>query len=228
MSRGEVHVWLVHWEGPAREALVDAWEELLDDSERARLRRLGESQARRQYLAGHGLVRQTLSRYADVDARAWRFVSGPHGKPRIAQPDGAGWLRFNLSHTHGLAACAVAAGVEVGVDVERIVSAEAIEEAAQLFLTPSERTACAGLVGELRTRRLHELWTRKEARAKALGVGLAFLPEPTEGDEEWQDVSWAPTPEHLMATAVRARNVTIIERSVEPSPAACLLKESLA
>ncbi|MCY2926549.1 MAG: hypothetical protein NT031_14140 [Planctomycetota bacterium] len=108
LSRGQVHVWVVRWDGPAQAAVVDAWEELLDDAELARCRRLGEGQARRQYVAAHGLVRQALSRYAPVAPRAWRFAPGPGGKPRIVGPaDGAG-IRFNLSHTHGLAACAVA------------------------------------------------------------------------------------------------------------------------
>ncbi len=248
MSGGQVHVWLVRWEGLAEEAAVDAWEEFLDAGERDRCRRLGPGDARRQYVAGHGLVRQTLSRYADVEARAWRFAPGPHGKPQIAQPAEAEWLGFNLSHTHGLAACAVAAGLEVGVDVERVDSGEAIEEAAELFLAPSERADCAGLAGAARTRRLYEYWTLKEACTKALGVGLALPPasvafgfdarggirvrvEGGQADEGWRFALSAPTSRHRLATAVRARGfqgVTIIERPVELATVAGLQVEVLA
>ena len=76
---------------------------------------------RRAFLMTRALVRTTLSRYAPVAPADWRFITNAHGRPEILdRPAGVPDLRFNISHTDGLIACAVTIGREVGVDVEHI------------------------------------------------------------------------------------------------------------
>ena len=65
----------------------------------------------------HALARLTLSRYAPVPPEAWSFSLGEHGRPEIEGPSDAGRLRFNLSHTRGMVACAVVRELDIGVDV---------------------------------------------------------------------------------------------------------------
>ena len=57
-----------------------------------------------------------------------RFSIGPRGFPD---------LRFNLSHTDGLIACAVTIGREVGVDVEH-VGRHLLHDVAGRHLAPKE------------------------------------------------------------------------------------------
>jgi len=75
---------------------------LLSDEERQRLTRFHFERDRVLFLVAHALLRITLSRYANIDPRAWQFRTGSYGRPEIADPRSR--LRFSLSHTRGLAA----------------------------------------------------------------------------------------------------------------------------
>jgi len=89
-------------------------------------------------------------------------------------------LSFNLSHTSGLAVCGIAAGQEVGVDVESLSPPRDLASFAGQFLSPREQREIEPLSGAARVQRLYEYWVVKEAYAKARGLGLSLsLPETT-------------------------------------------------
>lgn len=229
---GLVQVWWATW--PQDLAAPAGWYRLLDASERARCQRLARAQDRGQYVMAHALLRLALSSLAGGPAEQWRFRASEHGRPEVAEPAQAADIRFSLSHTRGLVACAVGAGVQVGVDVEAVEDGPGIHEASELFLAPTEREDCQALPSAQRTGRLYEYWTLKEAFAKALGLGLhlplhsaAFELDPPGGPrvrcdhpagEGWRFDLAAPTSEHRMATAVRApdgKDVTVMYRRHE-------------
>jgi 4'-phosphopantetheinyl transferase len=92
-------------------------------------------------------------------------------------------LKFNLSHSHGMALVGVALAVEIGVDVERVRSLPGIESLVERFFPPSEAAAYAGVPASSRERDFYRRWTRIEAVLKARGVGLYGAGEEPEG--EW-------------------------------------------
>lgn len=169
----EVHLWMAELDGELGAALEAAYLGLLDAGERERRARFHFEKHRRQFLVSHALVRETLSRYAPVAPEAWRFESNEYGRPEIADR-GLSWLRFNLTHTDGLAICAVARGVDVGVDVEGVDRAGQTVEIAERFFAPAEVAALLALPAERRRARFFELWTLKEAYIKARGAGLSI------------------------------------------------------
>jgi 4'-phosphopantetheinyl transferase len=197
---------------------------VLSDAERARCRQFLFAPDRRDYAAAHALVRAVLSRYADIHPAGWRFQQGANGKPRLAGGSEVPPLSFNLSHTHGCVACAVAPGVDVGIDVEQTDRRVAAAEVAARFFSSQENADLAQLAPGERTERFFELWTLKEAYLKAIGTGLShplstvtfaldrpatigFVPPPDEDGAAWQFALFAPTPRHRIALAVRqARN----------------------
>lgn len=142
---------------------------VLSEQERQRYRRFVYPRHRHQYLVSHALVRDVLSRYAPVSPEAWRFGTSPHGRPTILEPMEWRALKFNLSHTDGLSAVAVAWELAVGVDVE------AVRMRADLR-TLAERIFSAPEVEQLKVYpdRFFDLWTLKEAYVKATGFGLAI------------------------------------------------------
>jgi 4'-phosphopantetheinyl transferase len=216
----EVHLWYVRTDAVADPALLSAFEASLCAEERRRWQRFSFEEGRRQFLVSHGFLRAVLSRYAAVAPADWRFTAAGHGKPEVAPP-GPAWLRFNLTHTRGLAACAVASGREVGVDAEdwhrqgRGVSAELVRRC----LSPGERAHLGGLPEAERQRTFFDYWTLKEAYLKARGLGLALPLEeitfrwppvvvsfgPGIGDAEaaWQFERREVGERHKIAVAVR-------------------------
>jgi 4'-phosphopantetheinyl transferase len=147
------------------------------------------------------------------------------GRPEIAAPALEPRLRFSLSHTRGIVACAIAREIDVGFDVEDL-SRDAPLEVAERF-APSERDDIASLGSGDREERLFIYWTLKEAYAKARGLGLSlhldqttfdlrsnpirvsFGPECNDDEKAWHFASWRIEGAHRAGLAVRARDVEL-------------------
>ena len=130
---------------------------------------------RRAYLAAHGLLRIALSAADPAQAPVdWSFVSSAHGRPELA-PQLASALRFNLSHCASRVNCVVTAGLDCGIDVELLARTTCTALLRQECLSAAERTWVQAVQPEQQERRLMQLWTLKEAVAKAVGLGL-YLP----------------------------------------------------
>ena len=146
---------------------------LLSADERARYGRFVFPDDRRDFAEAHALLRRVLSLYAAVAPPAWIFDAPPGEKPALVPWLGAPPLSFNLSHTRGLVACAVALDADVGVDAERIDRVADGEDIAARYFTAGETAALMACDSPGRATRFIELWTLKEAYLKAIGRGLA-------------------------------------------------------
>lgn len=216
-----MHVWLAEPEAISEPRLLAAYAALLDDGERERHQRFRFERHRRQFLVSHALVRLTLSRYAPVAPEAWSFVTNAYGRPEVRE-DGGARLRFNLSHTDGMALCAVTVGADLGADVEDAERPGENVSLADHSFAPSEAAALRALPTPLQRERFYTYWTLKEAYIKARGAGLslplahfAFHLTPGEAPrisfdsrlpdepEAWQFVPLRPSARHLGALAVR-------------------------
>ena len=213
-----VDIWAVRLDAPA--AGVESAKQHLRADELLRTGQFRNEAARRNYVIAHAALRQILGQRLRVEPGKIQFTTGPQGKPALAG-DAAGRLEFNLTHSGDLALVAVAERVAVGVDVERVRPlpdalrlAErffAAEEAAQLQSLPEGDCAPAFL----------NLWTRKEAVAKAMGVGIVnslSRLQVTEGAvaavtaidgdagraTEWTLHAFAPAPGYVAAVAVQS------------------------
>ncbi|HEX8706057.1 MAG TPA: 4'-phosphopantetheinyl transferase superfamily protein [Myxococcaceae bacterium] len=169
----EVHVWIVEPEKITEPRLLERYHALLDSSERERHQRFHFEKHRHQFLVSHALVRLSLSRYAPVPPEAWSFTLGTHGRPEVTG-QGTPRLYFNLSHTDGMAICAVSLEPEVGADVEDTLRHGMTVEVADRFFAPTEAATLRALPEERQRERFFELWTLKEAYIKARGMGLSL------------------------------------------------------
>ena len=217
-----VHIDLVETANAAARDKLDSYQALLSTDERERMARLVFDRDRRAFVFTRALVRTMLSRYAAVAPTDWRFVENVHGRPEIlARPTGTPDLRFNISHTDGLIACAVTIGREVGVDVEHI-GRQVTHDIAGRFFAAEEVTDLRALPPDDQQRIFFDYWTLKEAYIKARGFGLAlplgefafklrppeppaitFEPSLHDDPSTWQFMQDWPTPQHRLGLAVR-------------------------
>ncbi|MFB6832195.1 4'-phosphopantetheinyl transferase family protein [Streptomyces hydrogenans] len=169
---GAVEVWLLPVPGGPGGAPPEAYA-VLDAAERRRARGFATEEGRSRYVWAHLALRRVLARYAGADPAGLRFGrEGRYGRPVLRGVDGP--PGFSLSHSHGLVAVAVAAGV-VGVDVQRECPPETVE-ACLPRLHPWERAELERLGPARRVEAFTRLWARKEAYLKGLGTGLARAP----------------------------------------------------
>jgi 4'-phosphopantetheinyl transferase len=217
-----VHIDLVDTSNAEALARLEAYRLLLTTDEHARMARFVFEHDRDAFLLTRALVRTTLSRYAGVAPADWRFIANVHGRPEILdRPAAVPDLRFNLSHTDGLIACAVTIGREVGVDVEH-TSRHLTHDIAGRFFAPAEVTDLRSVPADQQPRTFFDYWTLKEAYIKARGFGLAlpladfafkldpphspaisFEPALDDDPRTWQFVQDWPTECHRLALAVR-------------------------
>jgi 4'-phosphopantetheinyl transferase len=219
LAPGDVHVWYRFTDSLDDDA-VQAEVAQLSPDEGARCQRFVFRRDRRDFAAGHALLRRVLSMYDDVRPDAWTFVAAGNGKPSLAQEPGAPPLAFNLSHTQGLVACAVARDAEVGVDVECVERVTDGRDVAERYFSAAELAQLDACPEEQRAARFIELWTLKEAYLKAIGSGLArpldtfafsfddagglgFNARPDGSPATWTFALFAPSPRHRLALAAR-------------------------
>jgi 4'-phosphopantetheinyl transferase len=114
-----------------------------------------------------GTLREVLGSVLGQRPAEVSFSYGGHGKPGIAGSP----LRFNLSHSDGLALI-VLGHVEVGADVE-LPRVRRSDDIARRFYTPGENARLFALDTPTRTDAFFRLWTCKEAFLKCTGEGLS-------------------------------------------------------
>jgi 4'-phosphopantetheinyl transferase len=155
-------------------AALGRWRETLSAEELARAERFHAPIDRDRYTAGRGILRALLARYLGTPAGDLRFCQNAHGKPALTPGSGPADLRFNLSHSHGLALFAFTLGREVGVDVEYVRPSLAEKRLAERFFSPLEVDALRALPPSAQPEAFFHCWTRKEAYIKARGAGLSI------------------------------------------------------
>lgn len=209
---------------------------LLSPDERTRHERFHFARDQRDYAVAHALLRTSLSRLGGRPPDAWRFDTTDRGKPLLPASDPARrTISFNLSHTHGLVACAIAAGADVGVDVERIDRGANAHGIAARYFAASELAWLRAAPADAYAARFITLWTLKEAYLKATGEGIsdsltkmafevsddgriAFTPEPGIERRPWQFETFTPAPGYVLSVAIDARSgpMTIDVREDRP------------
>lgn len=211
------------------DAAIGALVSALPQDERERCGRFVFARDRRDFAAAHELLRRTLSRFADRPPGDWTFLADANGKPYLLEDKAlavpgsrdSGVPRFNLSHTRGLVACAVAAGLDLGVDVESIDRSTDGLEIAERFFSPPELAMLNGCPAADRATRFIELWTLKESYIKAVGTGLShplhtfwfefegerglrFHAPPGVDAAAWTFALYAPGASHRLAIGAQA------------------------
>jgi 4'-phosphopantetheinyl transferase len=228
-------------------AIASLWP-LLDESERSKANRFRATVDRDAYVTAHAMLRVTLSSVMNtIHPSDWRFRSTETGKPALdpfqAPPD----LHFSLSHTRGLAACAVGRPYALGIDAEAWSTPAPIDVAARYFAPAEARLITDKTEPREQISTFYRLWTLKEAYLKGTGQGLAapldgfaFRLDPLaislgvrDPMADWQFAEFRPGPAHSLSLAVQSPGLIEIDdapmtrRDCLDYADACLTKHSV-
>jgi len=108
----------------------------------------------------------SLGRYLQTQPSHIRFAYNAFGEPDLSAEFG-NRLKFNLSHSAGLALIAIATTSNVGVDLEYIRAQSDYADIARRFFSPAEADYLMALPSHLYAEALFSCWTKKEAYLKA-------------------------------------------------------------
>ncbi|MGK0500412.1 MAG: 4'-phosphopantetheinyl transferase [Oceanicoccus sp.] len=167
----DIHLWVVDLAHVPADKL-STYHQLMSPQELQRNQRFKFAAGQFSDATTRALVRNTLSRYADISPTQWQFTKGDHGKPEIANAGVK--LRFNVSHTSQCIVCAVSRVYPVGVDVEYIGRKNDVLAIADRYFSESELSDLSVLPLDQQLDRFFDYWTLKEAYMKARGEGISL------------------------------------------------------
>lgn len=162
----DLHIWAV---GLNTYAAVEGLEGL-PSTDYQEARRMSTTRSGRRLLARRHALRRLVSEAAGHGVDSLEITRDEAGRPRIV----GSRLDFNVSASGAWALIGIREGGRIGVDLERV---RPVPEAAALagdHFTPGEEQAWQATEPTERDRAFLACWTRKEAVAKALGIGVAM------------------------------------------------------
>jgi 4'-phosphopantetheinyl transferase len=170
LSKSEVHVWTV---------FLDSWKksfafflERLDEEEVVRAAQFRSETKRQRFVIRRFLLKKLLSLYLGIPCKEIHFNYGQHGKPYLSN-DSA--IRFNTSHSQGLALYIISLQRQVGIDLETIQPVPEIDALLSRWFPSYQTTPLDKLSSQDKLLAFYQLWTTREAYLKALGRGVIGL-----------------------------------------------------
>ena len=119
------------------------------------------------------VARTWLAAALEVAPDALNLMREPRGRPRLGPPQAG--FDCSWSHSGDGLLIALGAGVELGVDCERVRARPRALDVAQRYFTAAEHAWLAAFAGDAaRDFAFLRLWCAKEAVLKAHGHGLSF------------------------------------------------------
>ncbi len=163
---------------------------LMSEEKKRRVDRFRYENDKKRTVVGEMLVRRAISEWCDVPEESIVFETTAHGKPYAKDLN----VEFNISHSADMVVCAVDA-TPVGVDIEKIrpVDLNTVkrifneEETRYIFGRAPDVEDYNHYLNDAVLQRFFELWTKKEAYGKFVGMGLFAETNETANVKTWTD-----------------------------------------
>ncbi|MDF1580743.1 MAG: 4'-phosphopantetheinyl transferase superfamily protein [Desulfuromonadales bacterium] len=204
LDRQTAHLWRFRLDLSAAE--IGTLTHLLSAEEQHRATRLRDPAKGAHFIVGRGRLRQILARYLDCPPTVIEFSSTAQGKPHLTACKG---LSFNLAHAGEWGVLLVAAGSEVGVDIEQIDPRLDFEQVVARYFSAAEESAMQRCPAPRQRRFFFRLWTRKEAGLKYQGCGFSAPLSAT--DSKARSRLFTPARGYLGALTVVDR-IAVVQR----------------
>ncbi len=180
-------------------------------------------------LVTRGLVRFVLSACTGLPAGSLDFIENKYGKPALKPGLTTLPLRFNISHSSGMTACAVTLNHDIGIDIEDFHRSIELN-IANRFFAQAEAEYIKNLPDKNRQEGFFDLWILKEAYIKARGMGLSIslesfrfeinknirihFDEIDDSPDHWQFFRFSPVNDYKAAIAINSPTSNSIELQI--------------
>ena len=165
IADGVVHVWRARLDAAPTVAL----HRYLSVDELDRAAAFVFERDRRRFCAGRGVLRTVLAQYMHTRPGDLTIHQAHNQKPTVDAP-----IRFSFSRSADRAVVAVAARLEIGIDIERVRADFDCTAIARRFFSPREQAELVDGASACDPQGFFACWTKKEAVVKALGQGLSL------------------------------------------------------
>jgi 4'-phosphopantetheinyl transferase len=178
LGAGEVHVLCASLE--LSEPRLRGLARTLSPEELDRAARFHARHDKDRFVARRGLLRELLGQQAQAAPGCLVFSSGPFGKPALTTPAGDRPLHFSVAHSDTMAVFAMSCEGELGVDIERVRELPDLPALISTICSDREQEEWPRVPEDQRLQAFFNIWTRKEAFLKGIGLGLSKPPREIE------------------------------------------------
>ncbi len=148
----------------------------LSSDEIERVQRTRIDSARRAFVQTRMALRAILGNHLNRPPSGIKFSYSTYGKPKLDSIEHAGQsqLHFNVSHSQDVAMIAICENARLGVDIEYRHRERPLQDRklARRYFSQYENNMLDSLAADQYTRAFYTGWVRKEAYAKAQGLGI--------------------------------------------------------
>jgi 4'-phosphopantetheinyl transferase len=146
---------------------------MLSGAELDRARRITHYESWLQFVRARALLRLMLNHCTGLPPHSFAFADETGEAPRLI--DNPWGLHLSVSHSFDWA-IVVVGDAPLGIDLERMHPDCDWERIAEVCFHPNEQQCLRQAPQQLRLDAFFEIWTRKEAYLKGIGVGMAEDP----------------------------------------------------
>lgn len=148
---------------------------MMSEEKKRRVDRFRFEDDKKRTVVGEMLARQAISEWCGTAEESITFEIAEHGKPYAKNLN----IEFNISHSADIVVCVVDANL-VGVDIEKIRHVDlntakrifSEKEIQYIFKCSPQIENYNHYLNDAVLQRFFELWTKKEAYGKLVGIGL--------------------------------------------------------
>lgn len=159
----------VYWLNISNYCLEDLYlyMDVLDVNERRSFCTFKCNQRKKEYIVGRLLLKTFLSNWTNIPIKEINFGKSEFGKLYLKDHS---YPFFNLSHSGSIVACVISRNI-VGIDCE-VINNKYLHLAPEIFSSKEMEYLNKHSSESEKEDIFFEIWTRKEAYLKALGIGL--------------------------------------------------------
>jgi 4'-phosphopantetheinyl transferase len=154
-------------------ALLNKYHSIINKKEKEKINRYIFEKDQHNCLVTRALIRFLLSSCTNLHPEEFKFSENRYGKPDLIPGLLNIPVKFNLSHSGGVTACALTLGSDIGLDIENSQRQIDFKIADRFFSTP-EANYLNSCPEKEKQNVFYNFWTLKESYIKARGKGLSI------------------------------------------------------